>query len=337
MSEALRAVRQSLGPDALLMETKNLSKDAGGGIEITAVSERPPNDDSDDGPLDAPESRRSHPVEEIRAELAALKSMLGWLAPGLKTADEISPTLIKHGFAPEVIAALTDAMQKSRASSPRERLEQGLAVLLPPVALLRSGGERLALIGPAGVGKTTSIIKLTIYETQRRECRVGWVSTDQRRLATGDVLAVYAGILAVRYETATDRRELKQAFDRLSGCDLVLVDTAGVNPRDPKGMRNLSKLLHGFPDLRRMLLMSAATSGAEMTDHLARYRKDGLHGLIFTKLDECRYFGPAVSAAVSSGVPLSYVASGQNFVGDIEVAEPAIFTNLILPGVDLHD
>jgi flagellar biosynthesis GTPase FlhF len=74
-----------------------------------------------------------------------------------------------------------------------------------------------------------------------------------------------------------------------------------------------------------------------MTDHLARYRKDGLHGLIFTKLDECRYFGPAVSTAVSSGVPLSYVASGQNFVGDIGVAEPTIFTNLILPGVDLHD
>jgi flagellar biosynthesis protein FlhF len=336
MSEALRAVRQSLGPDALLMDTKNLSKDAGGGIEITAVSERPLHDDSDDAQADVPDSYRAHPVEEIRAELAALKSMLGWLAPGLKTADEISPTLIKHGFAPEIIAALTEAMQKSRGSSARERLEQGLAALLPNVALLRTEGERLALIGPAGVGKTTSIIKLTIYETQRRECKVGWVSTDQRRLATGDVLAVYAGILGVRYETATDRRELKQAFDRLSGCDLVLVDTAGVNPRDPRGMKDLTKLLHGFPDLRRALLMSAATNRAEMADQLGRYRKDRLYALIFTKLDECRYFGAAVSTALSSGVPLSYVASGQNFVGDFEIAEAATFAHLIFPGVDSH-
>lgn len=337
MSEALRAVRQSLGPDALLMETKNLSKDVGGGIEITAVSEELPQDDSDDPRAERPDIHPTDTVEEIRAELAALKSMLGWLAPGLKPADEISPTLIKHGFAPEIIAALTEAMQKSRGSSARERLEKGLAALLPDVARLRTSGERLALIGPAGVGKTTSIIKLTIYETQRRECKVGWVSTDQRRLATGDVLAVYAGILAVRYETATDRGELKKAFDRLSACDLVLVDTAGVNPRDRKGMKDLSKLLHGFPDLRRALLMSAATNRAEMAEHLARYRKDGLHALIFTKLDECRYFGAAVSTALSSGVPLSYLASGQNFVGDLEIAEPAILASLIFPGVDSHE
>jgi flagellar biosynthesis protein FlhF len=337
MSEALRAVRQSLGPDALLMETKNLSKDVGGGIEITAVSERPIPDDSDDAEPDRPDSHPAHPVEEIRAELAALKSMLGWLAPGLKPPDAVSATLIEHGFAPEIIAALTEAMLTSRGSSARERLEQSLTALLPEVALLRTGGERLALVGPAGVGKTTSIIKLTIYETQRRECKVGWVSTDQRRLATGDVLAVYAGILGVRYETATDRRELKQAFDRLSGCDLVLVDTAGVNPRDRDGMKALSKLLHGFPDLRRALLMSAATNRAEMADHLARYRKDGLQALIFTKLDECRYFGATLSTALSCGVPLSYIGSGQNLVGDFEIAEPAILASLIFPGVDSHE
>jgi flagellar biosynthesis protein FlhF len=244
--------------------------------------------------------------------------------------------LIEHGFAPEVIAAVTERMLTSRGGNARERLEQSLAALLPDLTLPRSG-ERLAFVGPAGVGKTTSIIKLTIYETQRRECKVGWISTDQRRLATGDVLAVYAGILGVRYETATDRRELKQAFDRLSGCDLVLVDTAGVNPRDPKGMKALAKLLHGFPDLRRALLMSAATNRAEMAEHLARYRKDGLHALIFTKLDECRYFGAALSTALTAGVPLSYIASGQNLVGDFDIAEPLTLASLIFPGVDSHE
>jgi flagellar biosynthesis GTPase FlhF len=74
-----------------------------------------------------------------------------------------------------------------------------------------------------------------------------------------------------------------------------------------------------------------------MADHLTRYRKDGLHALMFTKLDECRYFGAAVGTALRFRVPLSYVASGQNFVGDIEAAAPAIFAGLIFPGDDLHE
>ena len=337
MGQALRAVRSSLGPDALIMETKNLSKDLGGGIEITALAEAPGLNDMDETEMEGVAEAAPLPVDEIREELAALRSMLRWLAPGINHAGTVSAVLLKHGFAPETIATITEAMKSIHGADDRERLYRALAELIPSGGQINAAGDRLALIGPAGVGKTTTIIKLTIFETQRRSCRVGWVSTDQRRLVIGDPLAIYAGILGVHYETAANRKELKQTLDRMTDLDLVLVDTAGVNPRDGAGMKELSQLLHGFPDLRRALLLSAVTNGADMADWVAEYRKAALHSLIFTKIDECRFLGPVVSTALSVGVPLSYVTLGQNFVGDLEVAKPAIFASLILPGVDLHD
>jgi flagellar biosynthesis protein FlhF len=266
-----------------------------------------------------------------------MKSLLGWLAPGISQANGVLTQLLKHGTAPEVVATVGDAMKAAPGVDDRQRLVHVLGALIPTGGHICAAGDRLALLGPSGVGKSSAIIKLTLFETQRRQCQVGWVSTDQRRLTTGDPLAVYAGILGVRYETAESRQDLKHALDALRDCDLVLVDTAGANPRDDKGMKALAKLLHGFPDLRRTLLLSAATNGADMADWLAIYRKAGLHALMFTKLDECRFFGSALGAALTSGLPLSYFSRGDNFTGDIEIAEAEVFASLALRGVGADD
>lgn len=337
MSEALRSVRSSLGANALILETTNLSAEIGGGVEITALDEEASASDTDAAEVETGVKTTPHPMDEIRGELATLKSLLRWLAPGMNQANVVLDGLLKHGTAPEVLASIAEAMKNSAGADDRERLVHALRALIPTGGHIRGGGDRVALVGPSGVGKSSAIIKLTIFETQRRGCRVAWVSTDQRRLTTGDPLAVYAGILGVRYEMAGNRQELKHALDALCDCDLVLIDTAGGNPRDDKAIRDLAKLLHGFPDLRRALLMSAATNGADMVDWLALYRKVGLHSLMFTKLDECRFFGPALSAALTSGLPLSYVTSGANFAGDLQIAEADVFASLMLPEAGSDD
>lgn len=337
MSEALHSVRSSLGPNVLILETANLAAEAGGGVEITAAAEAGAASAAGDAEVETAVKGASHPMDEIRRELATLKNLLYWLASGMDQANEVINRLLKQGTAPEVVATVAAAMKQAPGADDRERLLHALSALISSGGQLRGEGDRLALVGPSGVGKSSAIIRLTIFETQRRACRVGWVSTDQRRWTTGDPLAVYAGILGVRYETAGNREELKQALDGLADCDLVLVDTAGVNPRDHKGMRELTKLLHGFPDLRRALLLNAAINGADMAEWTAAYRKTGLHSLMFTKLDECRFFGPALGAATTFGLPLSYLASGPNFTGDIEIAEPEIFVRLVLSGSAADD
>ncbi len=337
MGDALRAVRSSLGSDALIVETQNRPEDLGGGVEITALAESFEAEEPLRVQAQAAPRPQTTTMDELRQELGALKSMLGWLAPGLTHDDSIVKTLISHGVASDTIARLSAVMKQLPGSDDRARWYSAISGLVSCGGEVRADRDRLVLLGPAGVGKTTTLMKLTIFETQKHERRVGWINTDQRRLAIGDPLAVYAGILGVQYETAGNRKQLGQALERLSDCDLVLVDTAGVNPRDAKSVQELRKLLHEFTDLRRGLVLNAASHDRDMEEWIKIYGEAGLNTLLFTKLDECRYFGPLVNAALSSKLPVSYVTLGQNLTGDIEVAKAEVFASLLLMGVDLHD
>jgi flagellar biosynthesis protein FlhF len=337
MNEALRAVRSSLGSDALILETKNRSRDLGGGVEITALAEEAALDQAGTTETETAIRHQANPMNELREELVALKSMLSWLAPGLNHQDKIIKDLSNQGLATEIIAQLSDTVKSSAGKDAREHWHRAISGMVPSGGQIRGEHDRITLIGPAGVGKTATLIKITVFETQRRECRVGWINTDNRRLAAQDSLAVYASILNVGYEKAENKKELKQALEHLSDCDLILVDTPGVNPRDTVSVQNLAKMFSGLPELRRMLLLNAASHGRDMAEWVTLYGKVGLNALLFTKLDECRYFGPLINTILGSGVPVSYITLGQNFAGDLEIAKPEIFASLLLTGVESHD
>jgi flagellar biosynthesis protein FlhF len=85
------------------------------------------------------------------------------------------------------------------------------------------------------------------------------------------------------------------------------------------------------------LLCNATTNHADMADWVQVYSRLGLSSLFFTKLDECRHFGPLINTAIGSGYPLSYITLGQNLAGDLEIAKPEVLTSLLLTGGDPHD
>jgi len=332
MSEALRAVRSALGTDALIMETKNLAQDQGGGVEITALAEGAATKENLE-PVAMPLPRATHhPIDDLREEVSTLKSMLGWLAPGLAHKDKIVQTLVKHGVAPEIITQLGEAARHDIAGDDRERWYRAIAAAVPTGGAIGDEPARVALLGPAGVGKTASIIKLTICETHRQARKVGWINLDQRSLAAGDPLSVYSSILGAQYEKAANRKELQQALERLRDCDLVLIDTPGVNPRDNGAIKEIIRLFQTAPDVRRLLLLNAATNGADLSEWVRSFSQVGLHGLFFTKLDECRYFGALLNTILAAALPVAYLSLGQNFAGDIELAKAEVFASLLLSG-----
>jgi flagellar biosynthesis protein FlhF len=353
MASALRAVRGSLGPDALILETRPVLEQNGGGIEILALSESPQDGSalrSSIRPTAWPLERRATPVatEEtwpapataspaIHEELAALRSMLSWLAPDLNHKNRILKSLVAQGLSPEIMTRLSEAIHGAEGADERERTYQALTRLVPTGGQIPDAVDRLALVGPTGAGKTSSIIKLTVYETQRLQRRIGWLNLDHRRIAGGDPLALYASILGARYETAANTKEAKRAWQRLADCDLILVDTPGVTPRDEKGNRDLGRLLQALPGLRRALLLTASTNGADMAAWIKRYQCLGFDSLFFTKLDECRHFGPLLNTALGAGCPLSYITLGQNMAGDLETARAEVLTSLLLTGGDNDD
>jgi flagellar biosynthesis GTPase FlhF len=352
IASALRAVRGALGPDALILETRPIADKNGGGIEILALADISQKENlsspaatmrpdvlavaENAGDL-APREAMLTAGSEMREELAALRSMLSWLAPGLNHKNRILKLLVAQGLNPEIMARLSETIQKAEGADEREKTYHALTRLIPTGGQIPDAVDRLALIGPTGVGKTSSIIKLTVFESQRLHRRVGWLNLDHRRIASSDPLALYATILGACYETAADAKEAKRAWERMANCDLILVDTPGVTPRDQKSTKELSRMLQTMPGLRRSLLLSATTNADDMARWVKGYQCLGFDSLFFTKLDECHHFGPLINAALGANYPLSYVTLGQNMAGDLEAAKAEVLTSLLLSGSEIDD
>ncbi|HEY2990915.1 MAG TPA: hypothetical protein VGL11_24600 [Candidatus Binatia bacterium] len=331
MTEALRAVRESLGPDALILQSRSVAGDHGG-VEVTAMneeteairerSERPRQTDSEES------------LQDVREAITEVRALLGWLLPSIARKG-LAEKLLDQGLSPDSIARLAREIGDASHENDRERIFAALTRLIPCAGdLERRAGEqgRLALIGPTGVGKTTSIIKLTVRLAGEKQGSVGWISLESTRSVGADLLASYCGILGVPYRAAADAESLARAFDQLSECDWVLVDTPGSSPRDEDAVEEMADALEVIPDLKRMLLLSAATNGRDMADWLERYGRVGFETLVFTKIDECRYFGPLINAALTCGRPLSYLTIGQDLVNDLQLSRPELLTDLLLSG-----
>jgi len=334
MTEALRAVRESLGPDALILQSRSLSDDQG--VEVIAMHE----ETAERRPIELTRKsvQAAGDLDEVRHEIAEVRSLLKWLLPSI-AGKGLVENLLDQGLAPEVITRLAREMEKSQQKSDRERLFTAIARLIPFAGeLSRSEAQqgRAALIGPSGAGKTTSLIKLTV-RLAREGARVGWINLESRRMVGADLLASYCGILAVPYRAAYDLETLTRAVAELSDCDWILIDTPGLSPRDAEGLDEVSGALGAIPNLHRMLFLSAATNGRDMAAWVEIYKALGFDAMAFTKIDECGHFGPMINTAVSAGRPLSYVTLGQDLVNDIQLGRPDLLASLLLSGWDNDD
>jgi flagellar biosynthesis protein FlhF len=174
------------------------------------------------------------------------------------------------------------------------------------------------------------VVKLTARLIHQGRHSVGWISLD-RRIGGADLLAAYAGILGVPHETAETPEGVSRALDRLSNCSAVLLDTAGVSPRDPASLDEIAEVARAVKNLRRILFLNASTNSHDMREWAQLFESVGFDSLVFTKVDECRHFGPAINVAVSSGRPLSYITQGQKPAGGLDLARSETLAAMVLP------
>ncbi|MBI3304275.1 MAG: hypothetical protein HYZ72_19595, partial [Deltaproteobacteria bacterium] len=304
MNEVLQAVRASLGADALILDTLSVpgadGTDGEERIKVTAMREelRPPT------PTPQPprstsalrEEGEAEGLKEISQQLADLKSMLCWMIPGMKQSGVLGE-LVTQDVPLDLLVRLIQEAAGAEGVDEREQIRRVLIRTIPTGGDVEARSEQrmcLALIGPPGTGKTSAVVKLTVHLTRSGERRVGWVSLDNCRVTGAEELTVYAWILGIPCEVAEGREGLIRALERLSACDLVLIDTAGVNPRDTAGLAELAGVLHiqGTPELRRTLVLSAATNGRDLQTWVERYGQVGFDSLLFTMVDACGHFGP---------------------------------------------
>ena len=324
LDEALRAVRAALGPDALILETRTPpSREGSAAVEILA----------DDGGPDAPAAGGGLELKAVRDELAEIKSLFYWLMPALAR-DGVLAELLTQGLPADLVTRLA---RESGGSTEREQVRRALIKMIPTGELVgpaEAAGQPccVALVGPPGVGKTTTVLKLTVVlsrEGNRR--RVGWITADDRGLGSAEQLAVYGRALDVPCEAVHNRRAVADAVARLAPCDVLLVDTPGVSPGNEEELERLSGILDEFARARRALLLDAGTNRLDMEARAKFYGRIGIDSLIFTKVDMCRHFGPLISTAAGGGPPVSYLGTGPKAARGLEAAGPEALARLVLP------
>ena len=210
-----------------------------------------------------------------------------------------------------------------------ELLENEVAVTGPIV----TGGERcrvVALVGPTGVGKTTTIAKLAANYRLREKKRVGLITVDTYRVAAVEQLRTYADIIDLPMEVVATPREMREAVVRMRHLDLVLMDTAGRSPRDEVKIQELRAVL-AEAEADDVLLVLSTTAGVKsLTATAERFAEVGTTGLLLTKLDEATSLGHLLALVRQCRLPVSYMTDGQNVPDDIQVADRRRLAYLML-------
>ncbi|MFO7831291.1 MAG: flagellar biosynthesis protein FlhF [Desulfuromonadaceae bacterium] len=190
--------------------------------------------------------------------------------------------------------------------------------------------RRVALIGPTGVGKTTTIAKLAAAYLLAGGKRVALITIDTYRIAAVEQLKVYGEIMNLPVEVVVRPEHLEQVLERHQNKDLVLIDTAGRSPRDSVSLDDLEAFLAVDPQIETHLVLSATTRDRDLYEIYKRFSVLEPRSLLLTKLDECESAGVLLNIHVRHNCPLSYVANGQKVPEDIVLLTPEHVGDLVL-------
>ncbi len=302
---AMRAVKRELGDSALILNTRH-TRDATG-TRMVEVTAGPPGTVA---PLRGP-----HQGEQV---LERRLTRMG--VPAAEAARLVGRMRTTLGRVPSALGHARPALETVLG----EQL-----VFAGPARGEPDGPRVVALVGPTGVGKTTTVAKIAANAALVEAREVGLVSIDGYRVGGAEQLQRYADLMGVRMEVADDARSLRRALARLGGKDLVLVDTAGRSPRDHGALEATAELLRGGEATEVHLCVSAGVSDVELRAIVERHRCLDPARLLVTKLDEAVYHGSIVAAQTLSELPLSYFTTGQRVPEDIEVAHPGRLAGLL--------
>lgn len=191
-------------------------------------------------------------------------------------------------------------------------------------------GKVIALIGPTGVGKTTTIAKLAANYKLQGNKRVGLITIDTYRIAAVDQLRTYAQIIEVPLKVVLSVGELQQAIEAMKDLDVILVDTAGRSQNDSMRLGQLRRFLEAMKPDETHLVISATANRASAGKVVQQFVPLGANRLIISKLDEADSFGLVLNVACAGNVPISYVTTGQGVPDDIASANSQKLAQLIL-------
>ena len=320
---------------------RNTRKASGKAIPDAGMSSKknPPSTD----PLQMADAVAASVLKEIRSLRGTLEqqfSALNW--NNQEKRDPIHGELLRqvlaagfsrslaHGLLEQLPAENAGNGEKDTMNWIKNVLTSNLQSIGDEREILEKGGV-YALVGPTGVGKTTTTAKLAARCVVRHGAdKLALLTTDSYRIGGHEQLRIYGKILGVTVHAVRDTQDLNLALAELRGKHMVLIDTVGMGQRDQMVAEQVAMLAGCGTPVKRLLLLNAASNWQTLNEVAHAYQGDGLAGAIITKLDEAVTIGCALDTAIRHRLALYYVAGGQRVPEDLEMADSRALVNRAL-------
>jgi len=231
-------------------------------------------------------------------------------------------------------------LRKQPGTSAEEVLEHLVLEQLgrPEPILHKKFTQKVILVlGPTGVGKTTTIVKLAADFSVKQKKKVGIINTDTFRIGAQEQLQTYADILGIPLAVVYWADELEGALGNMSDRDIIFVDTAGKRPGDAQHKEDLLEIVRILRPEDILLCLSATTGFASIKEMVDTYGYVDDYRLMITKIDETKYRGQLLNISWYAKKPMAYVTTGQNVPDDIEVVDVEAIAKAIVRGQGADD
>ncbi|MGO0121712.1 hypothetical protein [Desulfothermobacter acidiphilus] len=333
MQEALSFIRRDLGPEAVIISTRRvrgLPRFWESCLEVVAA-------------VDEQRREESSSMGWLERELTEVKALIHRLAqrPQEEVPRSLSPGARRWQ---ECLAALEVEnellgliLQRLDGDGEEPALEESIAELISPFYSVGELERVLALVGPTGVGKTTTLAKLAARLSLYQHRRVVLLTIDTYRIGAVEQLRTYAEVMGLPFGVAMTPAELSDLLQRYPEADHFLVDTVGRPGRRGEEIAELREFLQVLPPSRGVgLVLSLNTRYRDMVRTAEAFRELGYNKLVFTKLDETDSWGAMLSLVYRLRVPALYITTGQSVPDDIEFLSPRRLARLLVERGECH-
>ncbi len=290
-------------------------------------------------------------ISVLKKEIDEMKSILVAMAkkndvPDISTLDESLADAYVHlveqevsvDLSKDIIAKINKALGQEKISDRRlvkEVLHKTIVKMfrsIDPIEVIPGKLKKVALIGPTGVGKTTTIAKLAAnFALKEKKC-VALITADTYRIAAVEQLRTYADIINIPLEVVLSPNEVKRAIVKHSDVDLILIDTAGRSQKNRLQMQELKAYIDAIEPDETHLVLSVTSNQKTLQDTIDRFSEISVDKIIFTKLDEAVAAGIILNVISKLDKSLSYITTGQNVPEDIAVTDPNLIADFIVRG-----
>lgn len=357
MVEAMKKVRADFGDEAIILSS-NVVKTKGflglfqkKSIEVVAgydefVKSEPNLSQLKSASLEENETTTTIVLQQEMAEMKKMLQDMQQVVSQPHFPEELQKTLIflqEQGVSQQLIHDIGETIYKrmkdeKKDFSQEEQWQIVQKLVRNRLAELPFGGmsfqrKLINIVGPTGVGKTTTIAKIAARVLLEKKKKVGFITTDTYRIAAIEQLRTYANLLQAPVEVVYNAKDFQAAVDKLQDRDFIFIDTAGRNYKEQKFVDDLASLIDFSMDMETFLVLSSTSKQEDMQKVVEQFSAFQIDRFIFTKMDETETVGPLLNLMTEYKMGAAYFTDGQEVPEDLIEANVDDFIRMLLKGV----